>query len=193
MIRITSGWVRAVVAVAATGGMVLGTGGAAGADAGAGAFSAQARSVGLSSAEARELQSAVTAEIVRGGGTRVGLNKIERPGATVLLPLPGERYAHDLDAPASRTAAGRLMADPCPRLNFCQYADINFQGIVEQRSSCADYRNYLVYDGSWKNNQSRNTVTYMRDKAGVIRYATPGAYSEDNVAPWNWVGSIKVC
>jgi hypothetical protein len=44
-----------------------------------------------------------------------------------LLPLPGELYAHDLDAPASRTAAGRLMADPCPRLNFCQYGDINFQ------------------------------------------------------------------
>jgi hypothetical protein len=77
------------------------------------------------------------------------------------------------------------MADPCPRLNF--------QGIVEQRFACADYRNYLTFDGSWKNNQSRNTVTYVRDKAGVIRYATPGAPSEDNVALWNWVGSIKVC
>jgi hypothetical protein len=193
MTRKANRWAQAVLAVAAACGMVLGTAGAAGAAAGAGAFSAQARSVGLSGAEARELQSAVTAEIARAGGTQVGLNRIERPGATVLLPLPGEAYAHDLDAPANRTAAGRLLAEPCPYLNFCQYNNINFQGMVEQRSSCADYNNYLVYDGSWRNNQSRNTVTYMRDTAGVIRYSTPGPPSEDNVAPWRWVGSIKVC
>jgi hypothetical protein len=193
MTRSTNRWAQTLVALAATCGVVLGTTAAAGAAPGAGRFSAQARGVGLSSADARALQSAVTAEIARAGGTQVALNRIERPGATVLLPLPGEVYAHDLDAPANRTAAGRLMAEPCPRLHFCQYSYINFQGMVEQRSSCADYRNYLVYDGSWKNNQSRNTVTYMRDKAGVIRYSTPGAPSEDNVAPWNWVGSIKVC
>ena len=33
----------------------------------------------------------------------------------------------------------------------------------------------------------------VRDTAGVIRYSTPGPPSEDNVAPWRWVGSIKVC
>ena len=193
MTRSKNRWTQTVVALAATCGLVLGTTAAAGAAPGAGPFAAQARSVGLSSAEARDLQSSVTAEIARAGGTQVALNRIERPGATVLLPLPGEAYAHNLDAPASRTAAGRLMAESCPRLNFCQYSNINFQGMVEQRSACTDYNNYLVYDGSWKNNQSRGTVTYMRDKGGAIRYSTPGAPSEDNVAPWNWVGSIKVC
>jgi hypothetical protein len=192
MTRSKNRWTQTVVALAATCGLVLGTTAAAGAAPGAGAFSAQARSVGLSSAETRELQSAVTAEIARAGGTQVALNRIERPGATVLLPLPGEAYAHNLDAPASRTAAGRLMAEPCPRLNFCQYSNIYFQGMVEQRSACTDYNNYLRYDGSWINNQSRGTVTYMRDKGGVIRFSA-AAPSQDDVAPWDWVGSIKVC
>lgn len=62
--------------------------------------------------------------------------------------------------------------------------------MVEQRYSCAEYRNYLVYDGSWINNQARGTSARMRDKGGVLRYSTPGAPSQDDVAPWNWVGSI---
>ena len=193
MTRSTNRWKQMVVALAATCGMVLGTTAAADAAPGAGTFSAQARSVGLSSAEARELQSAVTAEIARAGGTQVALNRIERPGATVLLPLPGEIYARNLDAPASRTAVGRLMAEPCPYLHFCQYNNVYFRGMVEQRYSCAEYRNYLVYDGSWINNQSRGTSARMRDKGGVLRYSTPGAPSQDDVAPWNWVGSIHPC
>jgi hypothetical protein len=193
MTRSTNRWMRTVVALAAACGMVLGTTAAAGAAPGAGAFSAQARSVGLSSAQARELQSAVTAEIARGGGHQVALNRIERPGATVLLPLPGEVYAHDLAAPAGRTAAGRLRAEACPYQYFCQYNNVYFRGMVEQRYSCAEYRNYLVYDGSWINNQTRGTSARMRDKGGVLRYSTPGAPSQDDVAPWNWVGSIQPC
>ena len=99
-------WTQTVIALAATCGVLLATTTAAGAAPGAGGFSAQARGAGLTGAQAGELQSAVNAELARAGGTQVGANKINRPGATVLLPLPGEKYARDLDSPSRMHGVG---------------------------------------------------------------------------------------
>ncbi|MFI2733565.1 peptidase inhibitor family I36 protein [Streptomyces sp. NPDC018711] len=161
---------------------------AAGAATGGDAFAAQARSAGLTGAQAKSLQKQVDAYLAKSGGTQVGANKIALPGGELLLPLPGEERARDLDAPAGVAAAS------CPYTYVCAYYGQNYTGSELRLFTC----NYPVYinwytTGSWINNQRAELRAKFYDKSGVLRWTSPGGYSSDPAADWRWVGYLSPC
>ncbi|MFH7598599.1 hypothetical protein WDV06_26420 [Streptomyces racemochromogenes] len=152
------------------------------------AFSAQARSAGLSSAQANELQRTVDANLAATGGRQVGANKIALGGGSYrLLTLPGEQRARDLDAP-------RSLAGECPYGYGCLWSGTWFTGNVDYVYECGDrHMNNYTGTGSWKNNQPSKYRMKFYDRSGVLRWTSPGGPSSDPQADWNWVGAVAAC
>ncbi|GHJ36793.1 hypothetical protein [Streptomyces sp. TS71-3] len=168
--------------------------GTAGAASGSGAgFAAQAQRLGLSNSEATALQSRADRYLDEMGGTQVGVNKIRLgSGAEVVMALPGEKYARDLDA-ASSPAGTQGAAYVCNYGHMCAYQLMYETGDVIDMYTCKDYVIPWVGTGSWDNNQTTGTVAYFKDNNGTIGWSSPGARSWDEDAPWDWVHWVNNC
>lgn len=191
----TGGWAKALAALMMALLALVATPAAAGAaDAARGArtdFTAQARSAGLSSTEAKGLQARVDGYLAKMPGTQVGANKIVlEGGGELLLTLPGERHARDLTTPD----AGLGAAAGCPYTYVCAYPNENFTG-DELRLYTCNYLTYIPWNGtgSWINNQRSTLYAKFYDSNGNLGWTSPGGYSEDRHAPWGWVWWLSPC
>ncbi|BAU81211.1 hypothetical protein SLA_0256 [Streptomyces laurentii] len=162
----------------------------------AGDFAAQARAAGLSAAQARVLQDSVDAQLALEGGTQTAANEITLPGGVdLLVPLPGESKARDLDAPATRNTGTLAPPADCGSYTFCAYSGEGFTGVVKRQMRCSDTPLSIGWsgNGSWSNNQSSGTRARMYGSGGNLIYTTPGAYSEDRSGSWTPVFKVDAC
>jgi hypothetical protein len=142
------------------------------------AFDTQARSLGLSSAQADTLQAQVNSYLSKLGGTQVAINKINLNNkGYVLFPLPGKKAA----------------ANFCYLHYFCAYSQPNFNGTAINMYTCALYSIPFKGNGSWVNNQTKGTRATMYDPTGKLIYTTPGAYSQATSGDWTSVKSVRNC
>ncbi|RSD08497.1 arginine repressor [Amycolatopsis eburnea] len=150
-------------------------------------FAAQAQSAGLTRAQGAELQAEVDRDLAALGGVQVAANKITTAdGATVLYPLPGEKYAHELgdglDGNAVTTAA-----DACPYYNFCGFPGAKYTGKRWTKSNCGVYNEIpdgWNSGGSWINNQSHHFTSSMFNKKHYHVFTTDPAPSNDAYGDW---------
>ncbi|MGW1712731.1 peptidase inhibitor family I36 protein [Streptomyces sp. NPDC002156] len=156
------------------------------------AFGAQARAAGLTQVQADALQTEVEGNLARLGGRQVSANEIRlAEGATLLIPVPGEKYARDLTSPAgTRTAA----AWECDYGWFCMYRGENGTGERLALYYCQDrlLDNWTGY-GSWWNNQTPGTQAQFKDRNRNVIFTTPGASSWDDSYYWTPVWYVKPC
>ncbi|RSS50559.1 hypothetical protein EF909_37850 [Streptomyces sp. WAC01280] len=188
----TRGWGKAVAALVMALLALVVTPGAAGAASGVDpGFSAQARSAGLNGTEARSLQKRVDGYLAKTDGTQVGANKIALTGGgELLLALPGEKRARDLDAPN----AGLGAAAYCAYTYVCAYSLPNFEGDEMILYTCGKLnRIYWTGTGSWINNQRSTLYAKFYGSNGALGWTSPGGYSEDRNAPWGWVWWLSPC
>jgi hypothetical protein len=162
-------------------------------------FDVQAKSAGLSRAQAEELQTRVDRYLADYHGTQIAANKISAVGMYITVALPGENYARTLPA-ASDVLAKDVWQDRC--LNgspvysgwFCLYKRQTFQGDVLSMYTCGDHRIYNWYGyGSWVNDQTRGTVALLRSANWAYQYRTPGAYSSSTSFNWTPVDVVHPC
>ncbi|MEU5031562.1 hypothetical protein [Streptomyces milbemycinicus] len=156
-------------------------------------FATQARTAGLSASQAQTLQKRIDTRLAEFGGVQTAANEIKLPsGIELLLPLPGEARARDLDAPKQTTNAQAPAS--CAYYTFCAYEGTNFTGEVLRQVDCDDFFSIpWTSDGSWSNNQSSGTRARMYDEIDFLIYTTPGAYSEDRVGDWEPVWWVDAC
>lgn len=141
-------------------------------------FVAQARSLGLTSAQASTLQAEVNSYLSKLGGSQVAINKINLDNkGYVLFPLPGKKAA----------------ANYCNLYYFCAYSQTNFNGIAVNLYKCDLYSIPFKGTGSWANNQTKGTRATMYDTAGKLIYTTPPAYSGSTSGDWTPVASVRNC
>lgn len=146
-------------------------------------FAEQAAALGLTPAQANALQREVDGYLARTGGTQVAINKIQMTGAELLVPLPGERVARDLAAPATTTAS----LYGCPYYYFCAYSGTSFTGTVIKAYYCGKYYRILWSGyGSYVNNQTAGVKAAFLDsyyKIFAYSVAAPGYKTSFNWAP----------
>lgn len=147
-----------------------------------GEFAQQAKAAGLSTADARFLQSRVDGYLKQLGGKQTAANEIQIAGGAVLtLTLPGESKVRNL---AGRSNAVALTGLGCPYYYFCAW-ELNY-GTGDQVR--AYYCNQLYYipwttHGSWENNQTQGTLARLEGYYGnVITYS----YAYDIWYDYNW-------
>jgi hypothetical protein len=187
---------RAVVALAVTlFALLAGTSAAsatAGTDSSQAGFAAQAKGLGLTSSQAKALQSKADGYLAKTNGFQVSANKIRLDsGAVMTLALPGEKFARNLGAKA--TAGTQSAAYICGYGHMCAYSGTFYSGDVIDMWACRYYPIPWSGDGSWINNQTTGTVAWFINSSGGIGWASPGAFSFDDVAPWGWVFSVNNC
>ncbi|MFG2126881.1 hypothetical protein ACGFNV_03615 [Streptomyces sp. NPDC048751] len=151
-------------------------------------FAAQAKGLGLTSAQAHELQRRVDSYLSETGGTQVSVNKIRLGDrGEILLALPGESTVRTANAP--RKPASEL----CPGNTMCAWKGTWYTGDKIKMWACYNYRIPWLENGSWINNQSTGTVANFLDDYGVSKWHDDGAFSQDPDAPWYWVHWVKNC
>lgn len=116
-------------------------------------FKADAVAEGLTSAEADALQMRVNRMLIQSGGRQVAANKIVyNHGGYLLLSLPGEEYARELDKPVGAPAAG------CSHLWFCAYSLDNYRGDRLAQKNCSPNLQIPWFSwGSFENDQTWGT------------------------------------
>jgi len=142
-------------------------------------FTAPATGAGLTSTEAAALQKRVDAYLTKSGGTQVAANEIRlSDGGSLLLALPGEKYARQLSDPVGTQAS-------CPYYYLCYYSGTYYTGDVRSAYSCSInyYVPYVGY-GSWINNQTPGTRAQFKNQYYQTIYTTPGAYSASPSYYW---------
>ncbi|MEV5240955.1 hypothetical protein AB0K89_17895 [Streptomyces cinnamoneus] len=176
------------VAATALAGSLIGT--AASATTARADFAAQAQQAGLTGSQARELQSRVDGYLATTGGRQTAANKIETGAGTLVLTLPGEEKARDLDAKAG--AAARLGA--CPYENFCMYRGTYYTGDQLNLYHCRDHAlsNWRGW-GSWVNNQTPGTQARLLDRNHGVVTTTAGAYSWEANYYWEPIWYVRPC
>ncbi|MCW2902316.1 MAG: hypothetical protein JWO67_4581 [Streptosporangiaceae bacterium] len=155
-------------------------------------FAGQARSAGLTGSQAKALQARVGAYRATMGGTQEAINKIRLgDSGVVLLALPGEKRARDLNASGGVQAASYA----CNYHHFCAYQHSGFTGDIIDSTACADtaLNNGWSSGGSWINNQTTGTKARMKNNQFKVIYTTPGAYSSDSNGNWGPVAYIRPC
>jgi hypothetical protein len=157
-------------------------------------FAAQARSLGLTSAEADRLQARVDREVRHTGGTQVAANEVRYDGGATVLTLPGERIARPLTT--DRSSSARPTAHRCPYYYFCWYDGRDYTGSMHLTKTCNVY--YKVPQASiasYYNNQTTGTQARFYDWFGdYMQSSRPAPASEP--APWpdSWeISSILAC
>jgi hypothetical protein len=154
-------------------------------------FAAQARSARLTSSQAAALQARVDAYLAKMGGTQVAINKISLADRSVmLLALPGQEHARDLNASSAVQASAT-----CSYHYFCAYRYTGFSGDEIDMYACRPYSipGYWNGPGSWINNQSPGRKARMADRNGTTIYVTPGAPSDDRNGSWTPVWYVQPC
>lgn len=155
-------------------------------------FTAQARTAGLDGAQAKGLQKRVDSYLAKESGTQVAANKITlAAGGEILLTLPGEKYAHELNAPQATAATA---AASCPYTYVCAYSGEWYTGDVKNLFTC-NTLNYIPWTGtgSWINNQRSDLYARFYDQNKNVGWTSPGGYSTDPDAPWGWVYYLSPC
>lgn len=152
-------------------------------------FAEQAHTLGLNNAQAAELQKEVTTYLDKLGGTQVTINKIDLDhGGFVLVTLPGETYARDLENPS--------VADPadCLASYLCAFKGANFFGdILATRVCRASWDIPWTTIGSYVNklsNGARGTFIISDGATGVRRSGT--APSPAQQTTWNWANTWEI-
>lgn len=219
LVRRSAAVVAGMVAIA-----MATTGAAAAASPTATPFAAQAKAAGLSGVQARTLQGQVQQILAKDGGTQVAANEIALPhGSSVLLVLPGQKYAHVLPgavnlgfAPASagsQAVSGAADAKPkaitpdggtlewygrdCSYEYLCSWEGTDASGTQWNVSTCNQWQ--PIPDGgwsgygSWLNNQTPGTSAYFGNANYGVIYTTPGATSWNADYNWNPVFYIDAC
>ncbi|QMU69928.1 hypothetical protein [Streptacidiphilus sp. P02-A3a] len=199
------------------------TGAATAAAPAAAPFAAQAKAVGLSSDQARSLQGQVDQILSKDGGTQVAANEIALPhGSSVLLVLPGQKYAHVLPgavnlgfAPASAVSrSGNRPADAKPSVvvdggtlswygstcayeYLCSWQGTDASGTQWNVSQCNEWQELPGSgwngNGSWLNNETPGTEAFFGNSSYDTIYTTPGAVSWNADYNWTPVWYIDAC
>ncbi|MEV7275608.1 hypothetical protein [Streptomyces sp. NPDC093111] len=156
-------------------------------------FAAQAAGAGLDAAQARALQKRVDGYLARSGGTQTGANTIALPGGELVLALPGERTARDLDA----TAVPDGPEDPiagCRYSYVCAYMYENFTGDRFDMFTCNNlFRITWNTTGSWINHQRSTLYARFYDRDKIVRWTSDGGLDYDASADWRWVWYVSPC
>ncbi|GAB3963610.1 hypothetical protein GCM10029978_022040 [Actinoallomurus acanthiterrae] len=162
-------------------------------------FAAQAKSAGLSNAQAKTLQTRVDRYVADYHGTQIAANKVSAKGMYITVALPGEKYARTLPA-APGVHANDVWQDKCLADNpiysgwFCLYKGEVFQGDVLSMYTCGDHNIYGWYNnGSWVNNQTKGTVALLRSASGGYKFYTGGAYDSSQSFNWTPVDVVHPC
>jgi hypothetical protein len=174
--------VAAVAAFGVTLVMLVGQGAAAaGGNRGAASseFAAQARQVGLTPAQAATLQQEVDGVVRTTGGVQVTVNKVVKPGMTVLVPLPGERVAREYDQ------AAPLAAPNCRRGYFCTWEERYYEGYQVDYYYCSDWQLMpFSHNGSYFNNQTGGArAQFFDEERRSYGYSLPPGQGDPE---YNW-------
>ncbi|MFI5804043.1 peptidase inhibitor family I36 protein [Streptomyces sp. NPDC051561] len=187
-----SGRIASAVAAAAL--VTLGMAVPAAADSGPGAkgssFGAQAQQAGLTEGQATALQERVESRIAQQGGRQVSANEIALPGASLLVAVPGEKYARDLATPGRQSA----LAWECDYEYFCMYRGTNGTGDRLALYKCQNYGlTNWVGTGSYYNRQTPGTKAQFKNQSGAVIWTTGGAPSFHANYDWDPVWTVKPC
>lgn len=186
-------------------------------------FAAQAKAAGLTGVQARSLQGQVDQILAKDGGTQVAANEIALPhGSSVLLVLPGQKYAHVLPgavnlgfAPASAASqSGSLPAGAksnvtvqggtaswygrsCAYEYMCSWQGTDASGTQWNVSQCGTWQELPGSgwngNGSWLNNQTPGTSALFADSNFSLIDVTGGAVSSNADYNWRPVWYIDAC
>ena len=192
-----AGVAAAVAVIGMTG---IGSAGAA-TPAAATPFAAQVEAAGLTGSQAASLQSRVDQILHQYKGSKqVAANEISLPhGSSVLLPLPGQKYARVLPGAvnlgfAPATAAGTI--NNCPYEYFCMWQGETWSGEQFNVSTCNEDQELpgSGWDstGSYLNNETPNTSAYLLDKSKTVIATIPQGLS-DYAYPWGPVWYADAC
>ncbi|WP_406154505.1 peptidase inhibitor family I36 protein [Streptomyces sp. NBC_01023] len=152
-------------------------------------YASQAKAFGLNTKEAATLQRQVDHYLSTVGGTQVAANRIQVPAGTLVLPLPGVKYASNSATPTSTKSAQYR----CDYGHFCAFTGTNYTGTVFDMYNCVEQYISWMGNGSWVNNQTTGTQAQFKSSDHVTRWTDPGAYDWDDVADWTWVWYVKPC
>ncbi|MEU3354524.1 hypothetical protein [Streptomyces sp. NPDC037389] len=163
------------------------------------AFADQAVRAGLTAAQTAGLQQRVAAYLDATGGRRIALNKIAAKGGTILVTVPGETYARELNGALDRSAPASALAAfsvDCPYLYFCGWKGANRSGDQWNISKCGvqqEIPDGWNSGGSWQNNQSSGTRARMYGKSRNPIYTTPPAPYGPVNGDWAPVWYVQAC
>ncbi|WP_208030009.1 hypothetical protein [Streptomyces cyanogenus] len=165
--------------------------GAASSDTQRSAFSAQAEQAGLTAPQRAALQQRVDAILAQDGGQQTAANEISYPDGRLLLPLPGEKRARDLNSPANVAAA----AHTCTPGNLCGYSGAGYTGEEREWYTCTFHKKPSSWTsgGSWYNNQTPGRVANWYDANKRWLGSTPPAPYGTEHGQWRGVGYAKPC
>ncbi len=156
-------------------------------------FMAQARSAGLTSAQAAALQAKVDRDLSATSGKQVAPNRIQFDGGMLYIALPGEVHPRNLQpgvvAPHDPCAGGGADYG-----HMCAYSKTNFTGSEIDMYACKRY--YVSTwsgNGSWDNNQTAKTDAYFYGPTGDYLDDTGPAPSRDASGDWSVVHSVINC
>ncbi|MBF9066876.1 hypothetical protein [Streptacidiphilus fuscans] len=184
-------------------------------------FATQVREAGLNTTQAAALQSKVDQILHQyTGAKQVAANEIALPhGSSVLLPLPGQKYARVLPgavnlgfAPANATrvtpnSSGTGNPDSgtyfwpngsgCTYEYFCMWQGQEGAGEQFNVSTCNEDQELpgsgWNTDGSWINNQTPGTDAYLLNSGHGVIYTTPPPMSWNNDYNWQPVWYADAC
>jgi hypothetical protein len=158
------------------------------------AFQDRAVAAGYTTAQAAGLQREVDRQLAEVGGRQVGINVIEAPGLTVIVPLPGERTARELGTAAP---AATDPAHGCPYMDMCLWRDSYYEGTVDIRMGpCQKIPMGWPTVGSWVNNQTPGTqgTFYHKYPSGEGIWGKTGRpLAVQPRADWTKVSAVRNC
>lgn len=152
-------------------------------------YAAQAKSLGLTTTQADQLQARVEREVRQTGGTQVAVNEVRYNGGATVLTLPGQTRA--LPLTTNRSARGTLHR--CPPGYFCTYTESDYQGNMHELLRCNTYYATPYIWESYMNNQTagvRARFYYGHEFYGFSRAAVS---SEPWVPEGHFITSVMPC
>ncbi|MFF7632937.1 hypothetical protein ACFZB9_07270 [Kitasatospora sp. NPDC008050] len=153
-------------------------------------FAAEGRTAGLTPTQISELQQEVDGYLATTGGRQVALNEVAlTSGSTLLLAIPGETYARDLNSAAVSHAG-------CPYHYFCGWKGTNATGDQWDISVCGvlqEIPNGWDSGGSWENNQTPGLVASFYNKQKAWLSDTPPAHYGPVNGNWHPVWYVQAC
>lgn len=155
-------------------------------------FAAQGAEAGLTASQISGLQAEADTYLAELGGKQVALNRVELPGATINIALPGEAAPRALGVGVLDVNCDGGIAD---YKHFCAYRGQNFTGTHIDMYACGvyDIPESWVGPGSWDNHQTTGTRAKMMNDAGKVIYTTPPAWSWDASGSWTPVDRMRNC
>ncbi|MFF4490057.1 hypothetical protein ACFY0F_26820 [Streptomyces sp. NPDC001544] len=160
------------------------------AEAASSSYTAQAQRAGLTATQAKALQQKVNEVADQTHGRQTGPNTVAFRGGNVTVAVPGEKYARDL-----RDTYTPAASDSCPYGNFCGFTGSAYTGTEYDFYYCGSYdtHRYLLFGGSWSNNQTKHRRVKMYGSDGSRIYTTPNAFYHTASGDWGPVYSLETC